>query len=236
MKKLFCALVVIGLAFNSFGAWNSPAAKDIKVNTNAFSSLAGSDLQSVLNFMDDNVLLSSSGYITTSYLQSLNYLASTNNNTWSGTNTFTGNVIVSGIQVSGDTNIDLTYFNGFKIALAVGDVVTGDTSFVTCTRLTNELYDTEGIVSAGRISPTNAGFYEVTVAGLSVTVESHVRLGVSSNSYEIPVTLRTGDIYSSGTALLYVPAKTNYITIDVASASGTSTITNMTVFGRYVGR
>ncbi len=157
-KKFLAASLAILLCacVHSSNAWPYPPAGGISVTTNSFSHLVGSNVQSVLDWLDDNAVLSSAGFVTESYLST--YYGSTSTNTF-------GQLYV----VNGPTNAvyRVGTFYGFVATLTNATVDT------TVTNLT--LYG--AITNIGSATYNPQGWYDAATWKFTPKVEGYYRLG-----------------------------------------------------------
>jgi len=244
MRKFFVGTMLLMLCMPVFAQWSHKVpATQIGVSTSSFSRLSGTNVQVVLDYIDDYMLLTSDGYATTLWVQQQYYASSTASTTYSsGTTQTVYNLNVGGTPLMTNNNQVLGQFYGFKATFPTNFTlaITNVANYAQVTNISSETFDISNRFASSSYTAPLVGYYTV---GASVAVTGQaaaVRLkyaGTATN-YEyisaIAVDLRP----VSGSALMYADATSGVFTAELLNTGGSesSVITSMVFHATYQGR
>lgn len=229
-------LAVLGLAAICMGMVQ-PRATQISVSTNSFSRIVGTNAQSALDWIDDNMLDQTSGYVTVAFLNSRYYSSYTNQQTWTdyATQSF-GGVILRGDM----TNTSGAAFGRMKgVVVDMPSTYTSIVSHTAYTNLTNivtETFDGDSWYDGTNITPVARGYYLLGATACVTGNSCTFRWKYSTNTFTHLMTVTNDGNPVSGSTVMYADG-TNSFSLQLKNlASGNTCVTNLRFFATFLGR
>jgi hypothetical protein len=226
--KRFLMSLCLGVALaTSASAWTYPPASGISVVSNAFSHLVGTNVQALLDYIDDNAVWTAAGYVTESWVDT--EFSSTSTQRF-------GQVHV----LMGPTNATLrlgTFYGfvasltngGTSVSLATNNLYLGVSNMVTAVYNPQTWYAT----NTGYFAPLVAGYYWLQVEALSMVDTNHLKITSQAGDREVWLDgSGTNKCESAGGIFYATGVSTNYFYV----AAKTNTFSRLIFSGKFIGQ
>lgn len=215
-----------------------PRATQIQVSSNNFGRIVGTNAQQAFDWIDDNVLDQTSGYVTVTYLNSRSFASTTNEQTWTSAATQSFYTVEVRNALTNEHGASFGRMQGVVIDMpSTYTSVIDHTVSTNLTYITTETFDGNNWYNGTNITPNVQGYYLLGAVACVTGNSARFQWKYDTSTYALLMSATNDGLPHSGSTVMYANG-TNSFTLMAQNlgASGNLVITNLRMFVTFLGR